>query len=264
MLREGRADGKGGLGKSTVLKIHKILTRALNQACKLELIEKNPSNLVEPPKASNMTDNVLDLSQIRKMLEVCKDTQLEIPINLAVGLGMRRGEILGLNWSNVDFDNQTITIKEVLARTSNDVFIKEPKTDKSKRTLYIPDDILKLLKSHKIRQLETKLSLGSDYEDNNLVCCRPNGAMINPASFSHLFRGFLIKNNLHVIRFHDLRHTYATLMMANNISPKIASSMLGHANISTTMDLYSHVMVDMKKEATEKISKIIYKKKESI
>lgn len=260
MLREGRVDGKGGLAKATVLKIHKILSRALNNALKLQLIEKNPAVYVEAPRVSNAATDVLTIDQIRELLNLCKGTSMEIPVNLAVGLGLRRGEVLGLQWSDISFQEKTLTVSEVLARTTKDVFLKEPKTEKSRRTLIVPGDLLQLLKKHRKEQMELKLVLGPEYEDHNLVCCRNNGQPINPSTFSYHFKTFLQKNNFPHIRFHDLRHTFATVLMANNVSPKIASSVLGHTNISTTMDLYSHVLTDMKKEVADKISQVIYSK----
>jgi integrase len=261
MTREGRHDKKGGLSKGTVLKIHKILTRALNNAVKLQMLEKNPAVYVDAPKIDNAATNVLSLDEIHKFFEIIEDTPMEVPCKLAIGLGLRRGEIFGLKWEDIDFDNSTITIKRTLARITGEIFFKEPKTQKSRRTLILPQDLIDMLRKHRKKQLEYKLLLGREYNENNLICCKTTGEPINPNTFSGAFRDFLRRYDLPIVRFHDLRHTFATVLMANNISPKIASSVLGHTNISTTMDLYSHVLVDMKKDVADTIGDVIFKRK---
>lgn len=124
----------------------------------------------------------------------------------------------------------------------------------------MPETLIQLLKAHRKKQLEMKMFLGPEYKDNDLVCCKPNGEPYNPATFSHMFKDFIRKNNLPDIRFHDLRHTFATPLIGNNVPIKVTSSLLGHSSISTTLDLYSHVMTEMKKEAANKIQEILFGK----
>jgi integrase len=257
MSREGRHDKKGGLAKGTVLKIHKILTRALNNAVKLQILEKNPAVYVDAPKLDHAATNVLKLDEIRKFFDVIEGTKMEVPCKLAIGL--RRGEIFGLKWEDIDFNNSTITIKRTLARITGEIFFKDPKTQKSRRTLVLPQDLIDMLRKHRKKQLEYKILLGNEYQDNNLICCKDNGEPINPNTFSRAFKDFLERYDFPKIRFHDLRHTFATVLIAHNVSPKIASSVLGHTNISTTMDLYSHVLVDMKKDVADTIGRVTFR-----
>lgn len=258
LLREGRCDGKGGLGNATVLKIHRILCRVLNYAVKLEIIEKNPSLNVAPPKIDESIADVLTITEAKRFLDVVKGTDMEVPVHLAITLGLRRGEVLGLKWEDINFENKTLTINRVLARVKGKVFIKKPKTKKSRRTLIIPDGLIIILKKHRKKQLKLKTQQGVLYKDNGFICCKATGQFINPNTFSWAFKTFLKRNNLKKIRFHDLRHTFATILMSNNISPKVASCILGHSSIGITMDLYSHVLTDMKREAAKEISNIIF------
>lgn len=249
---------KDELSGKTLLQHYRVLHKALNFAFKNKLIKDNPIEYVDPPKPNKYHAKVLSLEEIKRLLECLKGSDLEVIINVALALGLRRGELLGLKWSDINFDEETVTIRNNLVRAGSELIIKTPKSDSSNRTLKISKNIIDMLKKHKVKQNEIKLQLGENYKNNDLVFCNKDGSMINPSTFSHIFSDFLKKNNLPQIRLHDLRHTNATLMLKSNISPKVAGNRLGHSTVTITLDLYSHVLTDMDKEAAQKIDNIIY------
>lgn len=249
---------KDELSGKTLVQHHRVLRKALDYAYKLQMIPNNPADAVESPKAQKYKARVLNLDEIKELLKALKDTELEVPINVALALGLRRGELLGLMWEDIDLEEGTIQIKRNLVRAGTKLVIKEPKSETSIRTLKLSPTILNMLKKHKKRQLELKVMLGPEYKDNGLVFCKNNGEMINPSTFSHQFSDFLKKNGLPSIRLHDLRHTNATLMLQSKIPPKVASARLGHSTIAITMDLYSHVLIDMEEETAKKLDNILY------
>ncbi|ABB16028.1 site-specific integrase [Carboxydothermus hydrogenoformans] len=248
------------LSGKTLLQHHRILHKAFDFAMKLQLIPNNPIDFVDSPKAKKYKAKILDLKEIKTLLNALKDTDLEVPINLALSLGLRRGELLALKWEDVNWEEGTIQIRRNLVRAGTKLILKEPKSETSIRTLKLSKTLLTMLKNHRKKQIELKLMLGNEYKDTGFICCKNNGEMINPSTFSHQFSDFLKKHGLPDIRLHDLRHTNATLMLKSNIPAKIASSRLGHSTVAITLDLYSHVLTDMDEEVANKIDDIIYQK----
>mgnify|MGYP000892148963 CR=1 FL=1 len=247
------------LSAKTLTQHHRVLRKALDYAFKLQMIPNNPADAVAPPKQKKYNAKVLTLEEAKTMLEAAKGTDMEAPINLALALGLRRGELLGLKWEDIDLENGFIHIKRNLVRANRKLILKEPKSETSIRTLKLSNTLIRILKDYRKKQLELKMLLRNEYQDNDLVFCRDDGQLLNPTTFSWRFKKFLEKNGLPQIRFHDLRHTNATLMLKSNIAPKKASSRLGHSTISITMDLYSHVTQDMEEEISDTLEDILYK-----
>ncbi|MBO8183643.1 MAG: tyrosine-type recombinase/integrase [Archaeoglobus sp.] len=245
-------------GKS-VLQMHRILRKALNTALKSQIIPRNPADAVDPPKAEKYKIKVYDEEKFTELLNAVEGTDDEVPIVLAGGLGMRRGEVFGLRWSDVSFQKGTITVEQQLLPTKEGLIFKKPKTEDSIRTIEVPDYILSILKRHQKRQTENKLFFGPEYKDYNLVCCKPNGEPINPSTYSHIFARILKKHGLEHIRFHDLRHFNATIMLKYNVPVKVASKRLGHSTTAITQDIYQHVLTDMDKEAAEKLNNALFR-----
>lgn len=257
LLLEGRKDGKGGLANRTVLSIHRIIYSSLKQAVKWQLLIRNVTDCVEPPRAKKYKASYLTDKQTEKLLEVAKTSDIYIPIAIAVYTGARRGEILGLNWDNVDFEKKYIKIIDNLCATNNGLIIKQPKNNSSIRTIAISDNLIKILKKHKIKQLENKMLLGQKYQDNNMVCCYSDGQLFNPKRFSAKFHKLLKDNDLPLIRFHDLRHSHASLLIKIGIKEKEISERLGHSNIGTTIDLYAHLYEEVNRQVADKFDKLI-------
>lgn len=256
-LKSGRLNGKGGLSNKTVVTLHRIIHRALEQAVKWQLVIRNVADSVEPPKPKKYKANFLDEKQTNMLIEKSKNTDIYIPIIIAIYTGMRRGEILGLMWSNINLEKGYIIVEQALYATSNGLKISLPKTEKSVRKIAIPKTLVKELKKCKIRQLKNRLKMGELYKENNMVCCNNDGSLINPKSFSRKFHKLLVANNLPLIRFHDLRHSHASLLVKLGVQPKVISERLGHSNINITMDLYSHIYEETDKEVANMFEKLI-------
>lgn len=257
LLENGKLNGKGGLSSRSVLSIHRIIHSSLKQALKWQLVIRNVADSVEPPKAKKYKAKFLTDEQTERLLEIAKTTDIYVPIVIAVYTGARRGEILGLNWNNINFEKGYIRIIDNLCATNNGLIIKQPKTNNGIRTIAISNTLIKILKKHKIRQLENKMRLGIHYKDNNMVCCYEDGHLYNPKRFSAKFHELLEKNNLPIIRFHDLRHSHASLLVKLGVQPKEISERLGHSNIGITMDLYSHLYEETDREVADMFDKLI-------
>jgi integrase len=174
-----------------------------------------------------------------------------------VGLGLRRGEVLGLKWDDVDFEKNNISIKRSLLPDKTGYIISNVKTAKSKRTIAVPINIINCLKREKLRQAENKLFLGEGYNDLDMLCSNDDGTPITPHAFNHRFSNLLKENNLPHVRIHDLRHTNASLMLKQGISMKVASDRLGHTTIGITMDLYTHVDEELQQDAADRLNNIL-------
>lgn len=260
LITEGRVRGEGGLAYASIVKVFTILDSAFDYAVGLRLMETNPAKAVKlsRPESDEPAENVYDLEQLAKLFSACKNTKWEAPIYLAAFLGLRRGEVLGLEWKNINFERRILFISQVMAVTTGEVFLKpRAKNKQSKRALVMPKTLVTFLKTHHARQSEQKLALGEKYHDNDLICCKKNGDYINPKTFSVDFkRKFIEKNNLPPLTFHGIRHTFATALM-NEVSLKAVADFLGHIRTETTAEIYSHVLLGTKMDTADKIDEII-------
>ncbi len=178
------------------------------------------------------------------------------PILLAVNTGLRRGELLGLRWSDCDLKSGALFVNRALQDVGGELIFREPKTPRSRRRITLPRTALEALRQHRRQQLEKRLSLGELYEDNDLVICREDGRPWHPGSFSAEWRQEAKRLGLK-LRWHDLRHTHATLLAKAGEHPKVVQERLGHASITTTMDMYSQVLPDMQERAAERFEALM-------
>ncbi|MBO8136757.1 MAG: tyrosine-type recombinase/integrase [Desulfotomaculum sp.] len=257
-LANGRADGKGGLSPRTVLHHHRLLHRAFETALKWQLVSRNVCDAVEPPKVDQYESNVYDEEHIGKLIDLLYGTRLYIPVIITLATGLRRAEILALRWKDFNAQKKTITINQTLLKTSAGLQFKPPKTKKSRRTITLPEPIVEELKKHKKDQKKIKLRLGEAYEDNDLICCQEDGTPWHPGTFSSAFHDILEKHNLPHIRFHDLRHTHASILLKQGVHPKIVSERLGHSQIGITLDTYSHIMPGLQEEVANKLGQQLF------
>lgn len=257
LLLNGRADGTGGLSSRSVLYIHRNLHEALKHAVRLQLVHRNVTEFVTLPKNKKYHSEVYSPEELVHLLTIAQNTDMEIPIALAATLGLRRGEILGLLWSDVDLIAKKLSVCNNRVPTSRGNISKAPKSASSSRTIDLPEGLVPILKKHKAYQAENRLKLGSQYQ-GTYVYCQYNGSPYCPGYLSKKFSAFLTKHRLKKIRFHDLRHSHATLMLSCGVPAKVASERLGHSNIGITLDLYSHVLDSMQKDAAEKIDASIF------
>ncbi len=248
-----------GILTPQTIKIHvNILNLALKKAYRLKLISGNIVNLIEVPKNKRFKNDIYNTEDMKKLLDISKDTSLELPIYLASGLGLRISEILGLTFNNIDFDNDTITIDKITVRNESRVILKEPKTQTSERTISVPNEIMNMLRNYKKSLLEKKLR-GQLKNPLNLLFFDKNENPIAQDVLSKKFKRFLEDNNLKHIRFHDLRHSHVTLLINSKIPIKVISERVGHSNINTTLNIYAHALKEMDIEASDKISENLFK-----
>ncbi len=260
-LQNGRSDGKGQLSPRTVRYLHIIISGALDQAVKNGLLERNVSRNVVLPAKRHKEIQPLTIEEVNIFLESIRDDRLFALYLLEITTGMRKGEILGLQWSNIDFVNKRITVQQSLCNvkdySDNDrkykLVLMEPKTEKSKRTLPLNNAVIAALTKHRSIQNIEKQMYAEIYNDNDIVFAREDGQFISPRELLRRYQILLKKAGIEKKRFHDLRHTFASILLNEKESPKVIQELLGHANISTTMDIYSHVLEETKVKSIEKL-----------
>lgn len=252
LQREGRPGGDK-LCARTVLHAHRVLSNALNKAVKWEMLLRNPCQAADAPKAKKSKRQTFTSKETIEILNKASGTNLFLPILIAVTTGLRRGEFLGLRWTDINFDKKELTVKQSAIRTSEGVIYDAPKTETSNRTIPFPDMVLNALKVYRAEQAKLYLQLGKSL-DNNAPIMSGIGGFKNPSQLTTNYRAFIKRNNFKHVTYHGLRHTHATLLLAENIHPKVMSERLGHSTIAITMDLYSHVMPTMQREASNTIN----------
>jgi integrase len=252
------------LSSRTVRYLHMILHGALKQAMKNQLVMRNVSEATTPPARKTRKMRPLTLAQVNQFLAAVKEDRLFPAIFLALGTGLRRGELLALRWSDIDLNAGVLHVRQALIRVGNydasagdrktRLIFQEPKTEESRRTIPVPADIIEALTHHKARQAQERLLFGEAYDDQGLVFCQVTGQPIDPRNFTRSFTRLLQQAGVPHIRFHDGRHTFATLMLELGEAPKTVQTMLGHTKIATTLDIYSHVSLDLEKRAAARLN----------
>lgn len=255
---------KRKLSPRTIKYTYIILHSALDQAVKNNIIVKNVSNNVITPKQAKHEIKILSLEEQNIFIRCIESHRLYVAFVLLLSTGVRIGELLALTWDNVDFDNAVIKITQNLQRvkvfdntskTKTKLIFGTPKTDKGRRFIPLLDDVVSLLKVHKEKQSDELSILGLSNE-KTLVFCSEIGTAIEPRSFTRTFKSLLKKANISNINIHALRHTFATRGLENGIELKIMQEILGHSSISVTGDIYSHVLLDKKKDSINKLKGI--------
>jgi integrase len=237
------------LSNNTVIKVHRMFHLSLKHAQQWQLLNTNPCDLVTPPKSTEIEMKYWDPEEIQFYLQQIKDDRLYIPTLLAVHTGCRVGELCALKWDDVDLINSTIVINKTMQRIDGELQLKKPKTKNSSRVITLlssTNEFLKKLKNDH-RQLKLEKKIPMEY-----VLRWEDGRPIDPHYISQHFPNMLKKYNLPVIRFHDLRHTHATLLLKLGTNPKVISERLGHSTVSFTLDTYSHVNTDMQRKEVSK------------
>jgi len=251
-----------GLGR-TVEVLHAILHQAFGVAVQWRYVQGNIIDAVSVPKTEKKEIRPLTQEEASRLLRAAEDDRLYALYVLAISCGLRFGELLGLRWDNINFEEATLTVTHQVDRINRgegegEVRFVPLKTTKSRRTISLPRVALTALRKHRQRQLQERLRLGEIWRDYNLVFCTEIGTPLSQSNVRHRsFFPILEKAGLPRIRFHDLRHTCATLLLSQGVHPKLVQEQLGHSKISTTLDLYSHVLRPMMDEIAVKMDQML-------
>lgn len=254
---------KQGKSARTIEQTWAILSGALKQAEQWEMIPRNVATLVKKPTVRKKEQKHLTPEQAEKFLKHIAGTRFEALLTAALSLGLRQGEVLALQWDDVDFEERTIYVRHSLQRIYKDgadkreYVLKAPKTDSSIRLLAAPAIVMASLRAHAAAQEAERKKAGDKWQDNNLVFCTPVGRPFNRHWIRKQFYALLEKAELPEMRFHDLRHSYASFLIALKVPEKQIADQMGHAQISTTMDIYGHILKKAHREAADKVDRML-------
>jgi len=247
-----------GLSPASVRHIHAVIRRALEQAYQWQLVPRNVAKLVKPPRVPKKEAKALSPEQARAFLNAVKEDRLVAFYTVAMALGLRRGECLALKWDDIDFENETLRVRHTLHRIRGGGWtLAEPKSANSRRTIALPKVIVKAFREHKKRQLEERIFQGSRWQETGFVFTSTIGTPLNGDNVFKKFRDILKKAGLPEINLHGLRHTAASLLLVQGVSPRVVMETLGHSQISFTMNTYSHVMPVLMRDAADKMDAIL-------
>lgn len=255
---------RNGLAPATIIYYHSVLHNALDTAVKWGFINRNVCDVVSPPRKKRFEIQPLNTAQVQTFLASLSGGKWEALFTLAIVTGLRRGEILALKWQDINFDTNTLQVRRLLSRVPTDtpnrqhVYVEaEPKTQKSRRNVVIAPLAIVALKKHQMQQTEVRRQAGKDWLENDYVFCTSCGNHLGPNYVVDVLKKLLKQAGLPNIRFHDLRHSAASLLLSLGTHPKIVQELLGHTQISMTMDIYSHVLPGMQQEAMNKLSEAL-------
>jgi integrase len=262
LLSGGRRNGSGGcLSAKTVRYVHGIVRKALADAHRKGTVSRNVADLADPPKASAFRRQEMrawNAAQLRQFLEEMSTHRLYGAFFLAANTGMRRGEVLGLRWRDVDFSAGRLSVQQALISIAYRLELADVKTNAGRRTIDLDERTRAVLRARRKQQLEEHLLIGRRCTDDTLVFSQPDGSPIRPDYLSQLFERHLTRSVLPRIRFHDLRHTHATILLQAGVPVKVVSERLGHANPAFTMTVYQHVLPGMQADAAATFSETVF------
>lgn len=247
-----------GLSSTSVRHIHSLLHRLLKDAVNWDMIHRNVAEAVTAPKRSTTEAKVWSLEEVARFIAAAEEKGDDTLWTLAIFTGMRRGELLGLQWKDVDFDGQCIYVRRSMSRGADSRLVEgAPKTAKGRRRIALAPEMTDCLRRHQKKQLEHRVKLGPAYDNNDLVFPNEFGRTLHPNSFAYRFKAVVQTAGVPYIRPHDLRHTSATLLLRQGTHMKIVQERLGHSDIAMTMNLYSHVAPDLQEAAALNLESLL-------
>jgi len=242
-----------GQSSASVLQAHRVLSASLRQAVAWQIIAANPATGVSPPRLDAKPRSAPNAAAVRKLLEKARGNAAFAPLLVAASTGMRRGEVLGVRWHDVDLDGRKVRVVATLQRVHGKLVFVAPKSDRSRRTITLPAFAVAALKAHRKEQAKRRLLVGPAWHDLDLVVDRGDGGPLDPDTFTHQFKRFAERAGIQGASLHSLRHAYATTMLVSGVHPKVVSEALGHANVAFTMSVYQHVLPTMGEQAAAAI-----------
>ena len=250
-----------GLSAKTILHHHRLISSILSTAVKWQVIFSNPCERVDPPKVENKEAVYLDEEQTAQLLEALEGESLQhqVIVKLLLYTGMRRGELCGLEWGDIDFDSSTIRVqRSSLYMSGVGVFTDETKNESSQRVMKVSDEAIEMLRVFRTAQRKDRLRLGDQWQDSGRIFTTWNGTPIRPDTITGWFHKFIAKSGLPPIHVHSLRHTNASLLIAAGTNLQTVAKRLGHANTTTTSKIYSHAIKSADEAAAETLQDILH------
>lgn len=252
LLVSGGTKHGQGLSSTTVANAHRVFKGALRRAVQWQIIAKNPAEAVTPPSPAERPPKVLSAEQVAQVLDAATP-HLYRAVLIAACCGLRRGELCGLRWGDVNFKRSLISVQQTLVRVRPGTYeFKAPKTRAGKRTVVMPQILAQALTAAREDLEETRERLGTSYNPQDLVICRPDGRPVDPATLYSTFQKLLVRLNLPRVAIHDLRHSHATMLLEAGVHPKVVADRLGHEDPSITLRVYSHVSESIQREAADR------------
>ena len=245
------------LSARTVHHQHRVLSQSLKYAVRQGYLGRNPCELVDPPKPRNKVMRTLTPTELAVLLETAQDNQYYAVIYTAVNTGLRQAELLGLRWRDIDLDMLSISVSQVLLKRRGTCQFKEPKTSRSRRRVTMTPKLVCYLREYKAERDSLYWHLGQPPTLDSLIFSSTEGKPLDPSILSHAFHKIAESAGLQNVRFHDLRHTFASLMLLKGAKPKVISEALGHASVAFTMDVYSHIMEGMQEDAMALLDEVM-------
>ena len=245
------------LSSRTVHHHHRVLSQALKWAVKQGYLGRNPAELVDPPSPRKKPMRTLTPSEVEALLDAAKDSYYYPIIYTAVSSGLREAELLGLTWRSIDLDYLSISVTQVLYKRRGICEFKEPKTNHSRRRVAMTPKLATFLRGYRAQREQLYRELGKELTLDDLVFTSVNLEPLNPSVLGHNFAKIAKKAGLEGVRFHDLRHTFASLMLLRGAKPKVISEALGHSSVAFTMDVYSHIIEGMQQDAMGLLDEVL-------
>lgn len=246
-----------GLSAKTVRLVHAMLHRALGQAVRWGSVALNVADAVDAPRPQRREFRTLTAEEAGRLLDAAREDRFHALYVVALTCGLREGELLGLRWADIDFEKAALGVRQQAIRVKGQWLFSEPKTAKGRRTVTLPSLAVEALRQHRAKQAPERLHLGPAWEDNDLVFPNQVGRPMERQNLTRrLFGPALQRAGLPHIRFHDLRHSAATLLLSQGVHPKVVQERLGHSTIAVTMDIYSHVMPSLQREAAQHLDRL--------
>ncbi|MEU0218410.1 site-specific integrase [Streptomyces sp. NPDC006265] len=241
---------------ATAKESHRVLRSALSSACREELIARNVAKLVEPPRTDKPELHPWTLDETLDFLAASRKDPLYAAFVLAIAMGLRRGEIVGLRWSDLDLDNRVLYVRHQVQRRRGVLYDDDPKS-RRRRAVPLPALCIAPLRWHRLRQADARAKAGERWQESDYVFATRTGRPVEPRNLYRSFTRVAVSAGLRVIRLHDARHGTATLLTAAGVAPRVVMEILGHSQISITMDVYTHVVQDTQREAMSHMDRLL-------